>query len=115
MAIDLQLAEPFTPAEERPLTIRPEAIDAAYVVDGLAPDVDARLVEIDTSPQRRGPRRYLLTGLPPAVAALGRLRVRLWNGDPADDQRRLTEIAEAALAPVPADLREADELAALHR
>ncbi len=108
MSIDPQVAEAFAPAEERPLAIRPEVIDAAYVVDGQAPDVDARLVEIPGAPgpERRGPRRYLLTGLPPAVAALGRLRVHLWNGDPADDQRRLTDIAEAALAPALPDLEE---------
>ena len=106
MTFDLQPAEAFAPAEERPLAVRPEVIDAAYVVDDQPPDVDARLVEIDTSPERRGPRRYLLTGLPPAVAALGRLRVHLWNGDPADDQRRLTDIAEAALAPALPDLEE---------
>lgn len=110
MTIDLQLAEPFAPAEERPLTIRPEVIDAAYVVDGEAPDVDARLVEIDTSPERRGPRGYLLTGLPRAIAPEGRLTVKLWNGDPARDERRLADIAEAALAPAPPDPREADEL-----
>lgn len=105
----------FTPGEKRDLAIRPGVIDAAYVVAGEAPDVDARLVEIDTSPARRGPRGYLLTDLPRAVAPEGRLTVKLWNGDPAGDQRRLTEAAEAALAPVPPDLKEADELDSLHR
>ena len=97
------------------MTIRPEAIDAAYVVDGEAPDVDARLVEIDTSLAKRGPRSYLLTGLPRAVAPDGRLHVRLWNGDPAGDTRRLTDIAEAALAPPLPDPKEAHELDPLHR
>ena len=68
-------------------------------MDGQAPDVDARLIEIDTSPAKRGPRGYLLTGLPLEVSPDGRLTVRLWNGDPADDQRRLTEAAESALSP----------------
>ena len=104
MSIDPQVAEAFAPAEERPLAVRPEVIDAAYVVDDQPPDVDARLVEIDTSPERRGPRRYLLTGLPLAVAAQGRLRVHLWNRDPADDQRRLADIAESALSPLPSTL-----------
>ena len=66
-------------------------------MDGEAPDVDARLVEIDTSPVRRGPRSYLLTGLPRAVAPEGRMGVKLWNRDPADDQQRLARAADAAL------------------
>ena len=96
--------EAFAPAEERPLTVRAEVIDAAYVVDGEVPDVDARLVEIDTSPAKRGPRGYLLTGLPHEVSPDGRLTVKLWNGDPADDERRLRDAAESALSPLPSDL-----------
>ena len=115
MSIDPQTADAFAPGEDRPLAISAEAIDAAYVVDGLAPEVDARLVEIDTSPAKRGPRGYLLTGLPREVAADGRLTVKLWNRDPADDQRRLTEAAEAALAAAPTEPEEHDELDALRR
>ena len=115
MPIDLQPAEAFAPGEERPLGIRADRIDAAYVVDGEPPAVEARLVHIDTSVARRGPRRYLLTELPPAVAAQGRLHVHLWNGDPARDEHRLADIAEAALAPALPEPKEPDELAPLHR
>ena len=115
MTIDLQLAEAFSPGEKRPLAIRAEVIDSAYVVAGEPPAVEARLVEIDTSPERRGPRGYLLTELPPAVAPEGRLTVKLWNGDPASDARRLTDIAEAALMPAPPTPKEAHELDPLHR
>lgn len=88
MEMALQPAEAFAPTEERPLAIRPEMIDAAHLMGGKPPAVDARLVEIDTSPARRGPRRYLLSGLPHSVASDGHLTVKLWNRDPADDQRR---------------------------
>lgn len=114
MTIDLQPAEAFAPGEKRPLDVRADRIDAAYMVAGEPPAVEARLVNIDTSPERRGPREYLLTDLPRAAAAGGRLKAKLWNGSPADDQRRLIDVAEAALAPAPPDLKEADELAALH-
>ena len=53
MPIDLQPAEAFAAGEERPLAIRPEVIDAVYIVGGEAPAVDARLVEIDASAARR--------------------------------------------------------------
>ena len=115
MTINLQLAEAFSPGEKRPLAIRAEVIDAAYVVAGEPPTVKARLVKIDTSAARRGPRSYLLTELPPAVAPEGRLTVKLWNGDGRRDEHRLTDIAEAALAPAPPTPKEAHELDPLHR
>ena len=112
MAPDLQSAEPFAAGEKRGLAIRPEAIAPVYVVGGKPPTVEARLVEIDTSPARRGPRGYLLTDLPRRGGPEGRLRVKLWNADPADDQRRLTEIVESHLTK---DSPPPDELAPLHR
>ena len=98
------VAQAFAPGEKRPLDVRADRIDAAYVVAGEPPAVEARLVEIDTSPARHGPRGYLLTDLPRAVAAKGQLTVKLWNGDPADDEDRLRDITESALSPLTSNL-----------
>ena len=73
----------------RPLTIRPERIDAKHLTGGRAPAVTAsRRAEGDAVH-----RHYALAGL----AAPG--RVQLNGGDPADDADRLTAIAEDLLAP----------------
>jgi len=85
------------------LAIRPERIAERHLVAGRPPAVRARLVA-EARIGHVAERRYDVQGLP---FGLG---VWLWRGEPAGDGGRLREIAEAALAAEPKELRAADAL-----
>lgn len=90
MAIETIQPEPraFDDGERRELSLSAEAIARAPGT------VRAVLVFRDRAPGSRAARRYAIPLL--------RARVKLWHGEPADDEARLTAVAEDLLAPEPA-------------
>ena len=96
--------QPFAPNEKRMLTLRAEVIDPKYIIDGKPPSIEAEHKRTERHPTHES-RYYEIQGLGIRDLGIGKNKnsqvpifMQLNHGNPADDEARLTAIAEDFLS-----------------